>query len=111
MEIVEEKTGNVLIVALKGRLDAGSSGEIEKQILDRIASGEHRLVIDLAQLRSISGAGLRALLLATKRIEAVQGQLAVCELRPEVATSFDIAGFATILRILATRDEAVRELS
>jgi len=111
MEIVEEKAGDVLIVTLKGRLDTNSSKEAEKQILDRIGAGEHRLVIDLAELDYLSSVGLRVLLLAAKRMKAVQGQLAVCTLKPEVATIFDIAGFAAIFRILATRDEAVRELS
>jgi len=111
MEIVEEKAGDVLIVTLKGRLDASSSKGAEKQILDRIGAGEHRLVIDLAELDYLSSVGLRVLLLAAKRMKAVQGQLAVCTLKPEVATIFDIAGFTAIFRILATRDEAVRELS
>jgi anti-anti-sigma factor len=111
MEIAEEQAGNVLIVALRGRLDAGSSAEAERQILDWIGAGAHRLVIDLAELDYISSVGLRALLLAAKRIRAVQGRFAVCALKPEVETIFEIAGFTTIMRILATRDEAARELS
>ena len=111
MEIAEERAGNVLIVAFKGRLDASSSSVAEKRLLDRIAAGEHRLVIDLADLDYVSSVGLRVLLLAAKRIKAVQGQIAVCALKPTIATIFDIAGFATLFRIHATREEAVCDLS
>jgi stage II sporulation protein AA (anti-sigma F factor antagonist) len=111
MEIAEERAGDALIVAVKGRLDATSAGEAERTILERITSGAHRLVIDLAELDYISSVGLRALLLAAKRIGSVEGRLAVCALKPEIASVFEIAGFPAILRIVATRDEALQEVS
>jgi stage II sporulation protein AA (anti-sigma F factor antagonist) len=107
MEIVEEKLGTVLAVALRGRLDAQTSKAVEDRLLSLIESGEVRLVVDLEQLHYISSVGLRVLLLAAKRLRTANGAIAVCALQPTVQQVFEIAGFTGIFRIFPTRDAAV----
>ncbi len=110
MEISQTKTGDVTTIALKGRLDAASSKATEERILKTIEGGEHRLVIDLAELAYISSVGLRVLMVVAKRLKPLGGKVAVCALQPSVRLVFDIAGFGTIFRIFATREEAVAGL-
>ena len=111
MEILEEKRGTVLAVALKGRLDAVTSKSVEDRLLSLIESGEVRLVIDLAQLNYISSVGLRVLMLAAKRLRTANGTIVVCTLQPTVQQVFEIAGFTSIFRVYPTRDAALAEMA
>jgi stage II sporulation protein AA (anti-sigma F factor antagonist) len=111
MEIRTEKTGTVMSVALKGRLDAASSNSTEAEFLRMIDGGERALVIDLAELTYITSLGLAVLLWVAKRMRTVDGKLAVCSLQPAVQQVYEIAGFATIIPVYGTRDDAIAGLS
>lgn len=111
MQMVEQKDGEVLTLSLAGRLDGVTSKGVEERILALIDGGARRLLLDLAGLEYISSIGLRVLMLAAKRMKAVDGKLAVSALRPAIRKVFDIAGFDTVLHIVATRAEGVQALS
>jgi stage II sporulation protein AA (anti-sigma F factor antagonist) len=111
MEIHTEKTGNVMSVALAGRLDAGSSNTTEAQLLGLIEAGERNLVVDLADLSYITSMGLAVLLWVAKRLKSVDGRIVVCALQPTVQQVYEIAGFATIIPVFGTRREAIADLS
>jgi stage II sporulation protein AA (anti-sigma F factor antagonist) len=111
VEITEQLTGQILTVALKGRLDGTTSKGVEELILKRIEEGQRTLVVDLAQLDYISSVGLRVLMLAAKRLKSVAGTIVVCALQPSIKQVFDIAGFASLFRLFDTRAEAIQQLS
>jgi anti-anti-sigma factor len=111
MELSEDKTGEILTVALKGRLDASTHSSVEKRILELIQGGERNLVLDLRELEYISSIGLRVLMVVAKRLKSVKGEIAVCCASESIRQVFDISGFVNIFRMLETREEAIRELS
>jgi anti-anti-sigma factor len=111
MQIVEEKLGTVLVVTLKGRLDAATSKAVEDRLLSLIEGGDVRLVIDLEQLDYISSVGLRVLMLTAKRLRTANGAIVVCALQPTVQQVFEIAGFITIFRIFPNREAAVAAIA
>jgi anti-anti-sigma factor len=111
MDISEDKTGEVMAVGLKGRLDALSAKAVEERLLRLISAGETRLVIDLGEVGYISSIGLRVLLIAAKRLKTVKGQIAICAMQPPIKKVFDIAGFTALFKIFATREDAVQALS
>jgi len=106
MDIVETRASDAVTLALKGRLDGASSPGFEQRVLALINAGDHRLVIDLAQLDYISSVGLRVFMLAAKRLKPVGGRVVLCGLQPGVTQVFEIAGFSTIFPMAATREEA-----
>ncbi len=97
MQVEEAKEGGVLILSPSGRLEARSAPEFEKQVVERIAAGETKLLLDLAGVEYLSSAGLRALLVAAKRIREKNGKIAVCSLSPGVEEVFKVSGFDSIL--------------
>ena len=111
MDIVETRESDAVTLALKGRLDNASSPGFEERVLKHINAGDHRLVIDLAQLDYISSVGLRVFMLAAKRLKPAGGRIVVCAMQPAVKQVFDIAGFASIIPMTATRDEATAKLA
>lgn len=107
MDITHEQAGGVTTVALNGRLDAATSKAVEDHLLDLIAKGDTRLVMDLEKLAYISSAGLRVFIVAGKQIKASDGGFAICALTPAVAEVFTISGLTRLFPIFRTRTEAV----
>src|SRR6185295_17391375 len=107
MEISESKRNGVVVIRLKGRLDASNAGEFEQKLLALIAAGHTRLVIDCEPLEYISSAGLGVLLAAAKRLRSSNGQVALAALKEQIQEVFDIAGFSAIFEVHRSLDEAV----
>jgi len=97
MEIKQEKNGEKLLISLIGRLDTITAPQLEAVIKENLV-GITELTIDLAQLEYISSAGLRMLLTAQKLMNK-QGNMALCNVCPDVMEVFNITGFADILTI------------
>jgi anti-anti-sigma factor len=84
------------LVTLSGRLDMNSAGPLEQQLEGRIDGGDRRLALDMSGLDYLSSAGLRALLVAARRLQEVQGTLALVGLRGPVKEVLEIAGLTNV---------------
>lgn len=107
MEITEERIGTTSVVRASGRLDGTTAPAFEQAVLAAVDRHPPRLVLDLGGLEYVSSAGLRAILLAVKRGNAVGCALAACGLRDHIREVFDLSGFATVLPLHATVAEAM----
>ena len=107
MDITESRQDGFLILTVAGRVDASNASALEKTLLTAIDGGERRIVVDCAPLEYISSAGLRALLLAAKRLTPGGGSIALAALREEIKEIFDIAGFSAIFRIYPSTGDAL----
>lgn len=97
MNIAIEKTNDVTIIKLDGRLDTTTAPTLEAAINEE---GEQltNLVIDMTELSYISSAGLRVLLSAQKKMN-VQGTMKLVGVAEAVMDVFEMTGFADILVI------------
>ncbi len=111
MEIKEERTDGILVVALVGRIDSNTSDALEKAVLEHVARGEKRVVIDLGGVEYISSAGLRVLLLVANKLRPLGGQLALCSLGQSVREVFELAGLTALLTIETSRERARARLA
>lgn len=100
----------VLVLALKGRLDSVNAGAVELQITDEIKRGANRLVLDFSEVPYVSSAGLRVVLVVAKRLKEVGGKLVLIGLTPSVHEVFGISGFLQILTVCEDRDAAMAKL-
>jgi len=107
MEITESKAGTILVFSLSGRLDATTSSQLEKVVVERLQGGANRLLFDLSNLQYISSAGLRVLAMTLKQLSAAEGRMALCGLQEPVKMVFDISGFSTYFPISASLDDAL----
>lgn len=107
MKVSVSQDGPVTIVEIEGKIDTATCDDVETALLAAIDKGANRMVIDLAEVDYISSAGLRSVLIASKKIKALKGRVAFCNLRPMIFDVFDASGFTTILTVCATRGEAV----
>ena len=104
VDILERRAGAVDIIAVKGRLDAGSSEKAEERINRVLDAGGRYLLINLCDLDYISSSGLRVLLAALKRLKKDGGALRIACAQPQILEVFTMAGFLRIFSL--SPDEA-----
>jgi stage II sporulation protein AA (anti-sigma F factor antagonist) len=106
LELASERIGDVTVVHAAGDLNAATSGPLEKLLLDHVAAGQNRIVLDLEGVRYVASAGLRVFLILAKRLKT---EGAFCLARPaaQVSQVLEMSGFASILKIKADLEGAV----
>ena len=97
MTINIEKNKSSLVLAIEGRLDAGSAPLLEQKLEENL-SGVTELTFDMNKTEYISSAGLRVLLAAHKEMQncGTMKLVGVCD---EVMDVLDMTGFTDILTI------------
>ncbi len=111
METREEKQDDVTIVAVQGQLDTVSAVPFEARLLQLIDAGERRILVNCAGLDYVNSAGLKAFLVAARRLDAEGGKLVLCALVPGVYAVFEMIGFTRVMCIVPTREEALSILA
>ncbi|NJD37988.1 MAG: STAS domain-containing protein [Geobacter sp.] len=107
LEIVEQHHDAVVAGLLQGKLDAESVPVFDQWLNAHLDAGVQRVVLDLSGLSYISSAGLRSIMSASKAYSRQSG-LALCGLFGMVGQVFQVSGFAEILELHHTMDEALK---
>jgi len=110
VEISEKQDGKFSVLTPIGRLDNETSPDFQVKVLYAVASGGS-VVVDLSSVEYISSAGLRALMMASKRSKAINGRLAVASLTPMVKEIFDISRFSLVVPVFDTVQDATSALA
>jgi len=98
MEIKKNLNGNILEVAIIGRLDTTTAPTLEGEFKSSITADVKELSLDFKELEYISSAGLRVLLAAQKTMNA-QGSMKLHNVSADVMEIFEVTGFSDILTI------------
>lgn len=96
MKIKIKKEDKKLEIALEGRLDTNTSGDLESKIEE--LEGVEELVLNFEKLYYISSAGLRVLL-SMQKLMNKQGSMKIINATDTVKDVFDVTGFSDILNI------------
>jgi anti-anti-sigma factor len=107
MEITGNKSKSSVVLELRGRLDTISSDGLRSEIEGLMERGERQLVLDFSGLNYVSSSGLRVLLMAAKRVKAVNGKLALVSLNDQNQAVFEIAGFSSVFTVYPSQEEAL----
>ena len=97
MNIIKERNGSEMKLALEGRLDTLTAPKLE-DCLNAEFPGLTDLVFDMKDIEYVSSAGLRVLLMAQKKMNA-QGGMKVVNVNDTVMEIFELTGFADLLNI------------
>lgn len=106
MEIKMENRGEVVLIAISGRLDAVTATELDTSFGEILEGGGQNAIVSLEDLEYISSAGLRVILLFAKKLHAAQRQVGFAALSGNVKEIFDISGFYSLFKIYDTVEEA-----
>lgn len=101
------ETQSPVLLQPTGRLDANTSKDFEKEVLEQLSQSPEGAVMDFSDLRYVSSAGLRVVLLAAKKVKAAGGTFVLCGLSPSILEVFRISGFLSILTVEPDRGAAM----
>jgi anti-anti-sigma factor len=92
LTISPEIDRGALILTVCGRIGTASCGELIEALMQAIRDGHRRIVLDLAGVDYLSGAGLLALDAMAARLHEAKGTLVLCTLAEPVRLALDLAG-------------------
>ena len=98
MQVRTTGEDGVFTVAVEGRVDANTVGELRRVLDAVIAEGGVRLVADFSGVDFLSSASLRMILDVLKSARSRGGDLRLAGVQEPVAKIFDLTGFAGILK-------------
>ena len=78
LEIKEDRTGEVLVLTLVGRLDSTNTYAFNSTIMGHIVNGERSLIVELGRLDFISSSGLAVLQKAARKLASRRGHVVLC---------------------------------
>ena len=110
MEATVEEKGDVVVIRVKGRLDAASSPQLEKKILSIIEAGHFKLMLNMAEVDYLSSAGMRLMLSVSKKLKHLEGKVVACSLNDDVVEVIKMAGFQQVLEIYPSEEEGLNHL-
>jgi anti-sigma B factor antagonist len=103
--------GDISVLSLDGYLDAHTAPEFERAIQAEIDAGRVRLLVDGAQLKYISSAGLGVFMSFVEEVREKGGDIKICGLVPKVQQIFDILGFQAIYDVVESRAAGVQRFA
>ena len=104
---VEKFAESFLLLRAEGRINTLRADNFYAQALMAIATSEHDVIMDSAEIVSISSAGLRAVLHLSRALQAEQRELHICSLKPHIEETFRIIGFHKLMPLHPDMESAV----
>ena len=105
-----ESAGNVLKVALSGRLVASCSEEFKDAMFEHLKESK-QIVFNLQKMEHVDSSGLGALVSILQWVNSNGGALKLCCLQPRPKIVFDITKVHRIFEIYSTEAEALAAFS
>jgi anti-anti-sigma factor len=100
---------DIITVALPERLDSATAPAAEKRLLDALNPGA-RVVVDGFAISYMSAAGVRLLATALHVAEERGVHIAFCRFEGAAADCLQVSGFAQLLDVVASVEDAVASL-
>lgn len=106
MEMREERSGDLDVLILKGRLDAAVSKEFKKRLSLLVEEGRVRLVMDLSGVDFIDSSGLGLLVGALRGVTKMGGDIKIASPQNPVRAIFELTRLHRVFGIYNDRTSA-----
>lgn len=105
LTVETESRENAVVVHLRGRLDAAGAVDLEPVLLEAVApEGVTRVVLECADLKYVSSAGLRVVLKVLRVLQPRGGKLYACAVDESVTEILRISGFTAYMELAPNLD-------
>lgn len=105
LTITSRENAGVTFVKMQGSLSA-TTAEQGIQEMKKIAdSGSKKVVVNLADVDYISSGGIRVLILASKQLHSVQGEMKIAAARGMVKEALEAGGFNLLSRVYGENNQ------
>jgi anti-anti-sigma factor len=109
MEITSQKSGDIFVMHLAGRLDASWCQTVENALTAAVRDGEHRIHLDMEKVDYISSAGLRVLFGIYKQLLSIKGAFAIRNPSANVRSVIQMVGIGSLIATSETTSTAESE--
>ncbi|MCV7358401.1 STAS domain-containing protein [Mycolicibacterium fluoranthenivorans] len=105
-EIVERRVGAVTVIEVSGTVDMITSPQLEAALTSAMTGAPQAIVVDLSAVTFLASTGMGVLIAAHDKLPATT-PLAVVADGPATSRPLDLIGFADVLNMRPTLDEAL----
>ena len=109
MNITERVENGITVFVLEGRIDTEGAVDLDLALQAAVSEGQHKMALDMAEVRYIGSAGLRTLADVFTKNRAAGGDLKLVALNPKVTRVFRIIGFDRFFSIHETLEAAIAD--
>jgi anti-sigma B factor antagonist len=112
MDISYQALGDdLLLIRLKGRLDASTSPEVKASLKKLIEEGRRKIIIDLQDVPFIDSSGLASLVSALRLAREQGGNIALSGVQSQAHIVFRLTMLDRVFSIYLTPEDAQQDLS
>jgi anti-sigma B factor antagonist len=104
LNITKSTHGDWVILAAEGEIDIATAPELDQAVETVISEGATAIAVDLSPAGFMDSTGLRSLILAQRKVQAVGGSMAVVSGSGPIRRLLEVAGVVEALSVVPTRD-------
>lgn len=107
MDIKTQPYERVTVVAVNGRVDSLSAGDLETEMKKLIEEGRANFLLDLSGVEFLSSSGLRVLVTTLKTVRKAGGDLRLAALSQRASDAIELAGLDPLFKTYEDREAAI----
>jgi len=110
-EVSKKNAGNVVVLNIKGYLDAHTAPMLENELQSLIDEKQFNIIVNFKELIYISSAGLGVFMGFIEDIRSNGGDIKLTNMPSKIFRVFDLLGFPTLYDIFSEEIEAVNKFN
>ncbi|MCG8475575.1 MAG: STAS domain-containing protein [Cytophagales bacterium] len=110
VDITDYTEDEILILEVKGEIDASSSLSLDQAIADALKKNYRNVLVDLSKLDYISSAGLGVFMSYIQEFKQKQIYFALFGLSEKVSNVFQILGLDQLIPVFPTLEQAKNQV-
>jgi anti-sigma B factor antagonist len=111
IDVQARDEGPCRILVVTGEIDVATAPAFKRHLLEQIAEGHTRLVLDLAGVAFMDSTALGVLVGALTRVRASDGHIALVNVTERVAKVFTITHLTRVFTLHETLEDACADVS
>ena len=107
MEVTEQRSGEIEVLELKGRLDAASAKALKEKVQSLVEQQRVKLVLDMGDIDFIDSSGLGVLVAALRSANKKGGDVKIAALQNKIRSIFELTRLHRVFEIFDTAETAI----
>ena len=107
-DVLVSRTDSAAVIELVGDVDLYNAPQLQEAIRELLASGQHRILVDLSRVEYIDSSGLGTLVGGLRRAREQDGDLTIRDASPRVRKVLTVTGLHKIFDFPKCDDDADR---
>lgn len=106
----KDESSGAVVIGVDGQLIVGNRHELKQKVLDAVAAGDTKVVIDFSDTGYIDSSGLGVLVSLSKKITEAGGALRLAGLNEDLRTLFELTKLDALFTIADSTEQAIASL-